>query len=131
MGDTKLTDELKQMNSYWRLLVGLVNECLTLGNDARFSPEERLERLRERLEFAQRRTRKLPASVRAELDANPAVQAVMADIARRSYRANDEDGATYLVMGDDGEFIEVLDVRDPDFRPLSDEEVRVLLEEME
>jgi hypothetical protein len=75
-----LTDELKQMNAYWRLLAGLINEGLGIVNDERHSPEVRLERLWERLEFARQFTQHLPPSVRAELDADPAVQAVLADI---------------------------------------------------
>jgi hypothetical protein len=81
MSDTTLTDQLKQMNAYWRLLVGLINEGLAIVNDERRSPEARLERLRQRLEFARQFTSHLPSGVRAELDADPAVQAVLADIA--------------------------------------------------
>ena len=81
MSTITLTDELKQMNRYWTLLAGLVNEGLGIVNDERRSPEARLERLRERLEFARQFTRELPPSVRAQLDADPAVQAVLADIA--------------------------------------------------
>ncbi len=81
MKTSALTDELKQMNAYWRLLAGLVNEGLGIVNDERRSPEARLERLRQRLEFARQFTHHLPPSVRAELDADPAVQAVLADIA--------------------------------------------------
>jgi hypothetical protein len=50
MNDTKLTDELKQMNAYWRLLAGLVNEGLGIVVDERLSPEARLEQLREKLQ---------------------------------------------------------------------------------
>lgn len=69
--------DTKEMNAYWRLLVGLVNEGLGIVDDARLSPEARLESLRERLEFAQRYTRALPASIRAELDADPSVQTAL------------------------------------------------------
>jgi hypothetical protein len=81
MSTITLTDELKQMNAYWRLLAGLVNEGLGVIDDERLSPKARLERLREKFHFVQRYLRDLPPSVRAELDADPAVQAVLADIA--------------------------------------------------
>jgi hypothetical protein len=77
----EVNDEIKQMNAYWRLLAGLVNEGLAVVHDVRLPPETRLDRLREKLEFAQQFTRTLPASVKTELDANPAVQAALADSA--------------------------------------------------
>src|SRR5215207_8825638 len=98
-----MTDDLKQMNAYWRLLAGLVNEGLGVVGDERLSPEARLERLREKLEFAQRYLRVLPPSVRVEMDADPRVQAAMADIARRGEHGSERGDPTYLVMGDDGE----------------------------
>jgi hypothetical protein len=124
-----MTDELKQMNAYWRLLAGLVGEGLGVVNDERLSPEERLERLRQKLEFARHYMRVLPPSVRAELDADPAVQAVMADIARHGDHRSEGSGATYLVMGDDGAFHEVVDGPESGLRRLSDAEVRALLQE--
>jgi hypothetical protein len=60
MSTITLTDEIKQTNAYWRLLVGLVNESLAILADEGRSPEARLEWLRERLEFARRYTRELP-----------------------------------------------------------------------
>ena len=73
-----LTDELKQMNVYWKLLVGLVNESLGIIHTAQLAPEARLHQIHERLLFVQRYTRELPPSVRAELDANPKMQAMLA-----------------------------------------------------
>jgi hypothetical protein len=103
MSDTKLTDELKQMNAYWRLLAGLVNEGLGVVADERLSPEARLEKLRQKLEFARRYIRDLPPSIKAELNANPRVQAMLADIAQQSDHPHPEGGTSYLIMGDDGE----------------------------
>src|SRR5690349_12738369 len=82
-GEYDMTDEFKQMNTYWRLLAGLVNEGLGVVDDERLSPEERLERLREKLKFARRYLRVLPPSVKAELDADPNVQAALVEIAGR------------------------------------------------
>jgi hypothetical protein len=129
MSDTKLTDELKQMNAYWRLLAGLVNEGLGVVNDARLSPEARLERLREKLHFAHRCLQVLPRSVQAELDANPRVQTMLTDIARRSDPPNPEGSASYLVLGDDGAFHEMVIGSEEGLRPLSDRELRALFPE--
>jgi hypothetical protein len=93
MSDINLTDELKQMNAYWRLLVGLINEGLGIINIQHLAPEERLHRLRARLEFAQQFVRELPPSVRAELDADPEVQAVLKDIAERREDLSGETNA--------------------------------------
>src|SRR5437763_43227 len=99
MSDINLTDEIKQMNVYWRLLAGLVNEGLGVIGEERLSPEARLERLRAKLVFARRYLRALPPSVKAELDANPRIQAAMADIAGRQGKTSDKESATYFVMG--------------------------------
>src|SRR6476469_2467330 len=107
MSDTKLTDELKQMNAYWRLLAGLVNEGLGVVGDERLSPEARLEQMREKLEFARRYLRVLPPSAKAELDADPSVQAALADIAGQSDHPH-PGGVSYLVLGDDGAFHEMV-----------------------
>jgi hypothetical protein len=128
MSDYTLTDELKQMNAYWRLLAGLVNEGLGVVGDERRSPEERLDWLREKLEFARRYLRVLPPSVRAELDAHPRIQAMLADIDRRD-DASDGGGETYLVMGDDGAFHEMVIHPEEGLRPISDEELRALFPE--
>jgi hypothetical protein len=129
MSDIKLTDDLKQMNAYWRLLAGLVNEGLGVIGDARLSPEARLEQLREKLQFARRYLRVLPPSVKAELDADPRVQAVLADIARRSDHPHPEGDTSYLVLGDDGEFHEMVIGPEEGLRPLSDAELRALFPE--
>jgi hypothetical protein len=129
MQDIKLTDELKQMNAYWRLLAGVVNEGLGVMADERLSPEDRLERLREKLEFAGRYLRVLPPSIRRELDADVRVQAVMADIARGGDHAPDGRSATYLVMGDDGTFHEMIIDPEEGLWPLSDAELRALFPE--
>ena len=117
------------MNAYWRLLAGLVNEGLGVVGDERLSPEERLEQLRAKLVFARRYLRALPPSVKAELDANPRVQAVLADIAGRQGETSDKDSATYFVMGDDGEFHEMVIRPEEGLRPVSDAELRALFPE--
>jgi hypothetical protein len=89
----------------------------------------RLEQLREQLEFAQRYTHVLPPSVRAELDADPAVQAVLADVAQRLKQAPTGGEATYFVMRDDGELHEVTNILEPGARPLSDTEILALLQD--
>src|SRR4051794_15327708 len=99
-----MTNQFKQMNAYWRLFAGLVNEGLGVVGDERLSPEARLERLRGKLGFARRYLRVLPPSVKAELDANPRVQAMLADIARQSVHPHPEGGTSYLMLGDDGTF---------------------------
>lgn len=124
MSDNNLTDELKQMNAYWRLLAGLVNEGLGVVSDERLSPEARLERLREILHFARRYLRVMPPSVKAELDANPRVQAMLANIARR--HADPASGPPDLVLGDDGEFHEMVIGPEEALRPISDAELRAL-----
>ena len=129
MSDTKLTDELKLMNAYWRLLAGLVNEGLGIVHDERLSPEARLEQIREKLEFAQRYTRELPPSVRAELDADPRMQAAMNDMIRRHTGSGDEGDATERVMGDDGAFHDVVAGPESDVRPVVDDEIQELLQE--
>jgi hypothetical protein len=117
------------MNAYWRLLAGLVSEGLGVVNDERLSPEARLERLREKLEFARRYLRVLPASVKVELDADLRVQAALADIARR-HNADQQEGVTsYLVLGDDGEFHEMVIRPEEGLRPISDAELRALFPE--
>ena len=110
-------------------LAGLVNEGLGVVNDERLSPEARLENMREKLEFAQRYLRVLPPSVRAEMDADPRVQAAMADIARRQGETSDKDSATYFALGDDGEFHEMVIRPEEGLRPLSDAELRALFPE--
>ena len=90
MSDTKLTDEQKQMNAYWRLLAGLVNEGLGVVNDERRSPEARLQQLCEKLEFARRYLRFLPRTVKMELDAHPRMQATMASLGRPSEEVSPE-----------------------------------------
>lgn len=127
MSFMNLTNELKQMNAYWRLLAGLVNEGLGVIDDERLSPEARLEQLREKLAFARRYLRVLPRSVKAELDAHPRVQAMLADIARR--HDDPAGGLPDLVRGDDGVFHEM--VIDPEevLRPISAAELRRLFPE--
>jgi hypothetical protein len=73
--------------------------------------------------------RVLPPSVRAELDADPRVQAAMADIARRGEHASEGGGATDLVMGDDGVFHEMVIRPEEGLRPVSDAELRALFPE--
>jgi hypothetical protein len=116
------------MNAYWRLLAGLVNEGLGVIGDERLSPEARLEQLREKLEFARRYLRNMPPSVMAELDANPRVQAMLADIAWQG-ETNDKDSATYLVIGDDGKFHEMVICPEEGLRLVSDAELRALFPE--
>src|SRR5262245_46691095 len=101
MSDINLSGELKQMNAYWRLLAGLINEGLGIANNQRLAPEERLDRLRARLEFAQQFVCELPASVRAELDADPEVQAVLKDIADRRETASGEANTIVVEMEDE------------------------------
>ena len=124
-----MTDELKQMNAYWRLLAGLVNEGFGVVSDERLSPEARLDRLREKLQFARRYLRVLPPSIRAELDANPRVQATLADIGRRHDCEQQEGSTSYLVLGDDGEFREIVIDPEENLRPKSDAELRELFPE--
>jgi hypothetical protein len=124
-----MTDEIKQMNAYWRLLAGLVNEGLGVVNDQRLSPEERLEQLRAKLVFARRYLRALPPSVKSELDANPRVQAVLAYIARRHNSDQQEGVTSYLVLGDDGEFHEMVIRPEDGLRPVSDAELQALFPE--
>jgi hypothetical protein len=78
---------------------GLVDWAAAVGR----SPQARLERLREKLEFAQPYMRELPPSVRAELDANPAVQAALADMSRRPHEPPAAGAATAWVMGEDSD----------------------------
>jgi hypothetical protein len=103
------------------------NEGLGVVGDERLSPETRLEQLREKLEFARRYLRVLSPSVRAELDTNPRLQAMLADIAPR----DDESGEgreSYLVMDDDGAFHEMVIRPEEGMRPISDAELRALYE---
>jgi hypothetical protein len=83
VSDIELTDELKQMNRYYRLLWALVAESMGVLNSEGLSPEERLGRLREKLEFVRRYLRVMPTSVKAELNADPRVQATIAEIHRQ------------------------------------------------
>lgn len=127
MSDITLTDELRQMNRCWTLLVGLVNESMAILTDEDRSPEARLERLRQRLELAQRYTRDLPPSVRAELDADPIVQAALTAM------AHEREGphVASLLMGHDGAFHAVIDGPESGVRPLTDAEVQAILREEE
>jgi hypothetical protein len=120
-----LTDELKQMNGYWRLLAGLVNEGLAVVNDERRSPEARLEQLREKLEFAQRYTQVLPSSIRAELDADPRVQAALEHVARRYEDPQAADAAATWVLGEDGDFHEAAPTSEPGERLQLDDQVQL------
>jgi hypothetical protein len=122
MSNTQLTDELKQMNAYWRLLAGLVNEGLGVVVDERLSPEARLEKLRQMLEFARRYIRDLPPSVRAELDADPPVQALLANVARRSKDPQAADAADTWVIGEDGDFHEIAPDPEPGEHLRSDDQ---------
>jgi hypothetical protein len=63
------------------------------------------------------------------MNADQAVQAVLADIARRLDPASDADSATDLVMGDDGTFHEVVHGPASDVRRLSDAEILAILRE--
>jgi hypothetical protein len=124
MPDTPLTDEIKRMNSWWRLLAGLVNECLALGSDSRLSPEARLEKIREKLEFARQYTGELPPSVRAELDADPRVQAVLAQIRRRADESPAAGTETAWMMGEDGDFHEAALDQEPGERLQQDHQTQ-------
>lgn len=124
MSDTKLTNELKQMNRFWRLLIGLVNEGLGIINTEQLSPEARLEQLREKLEFAQRYTRELPPSVRAELDADPRVQATLEHVARRYEEPQSADAEATWGKGEDGDFHEAASGPGSSERPQSDNQVQ-------
>ena len=63
--------------------------------------------------------------MRAELDADATVQAVLADLARQR-----EVGAvSLLVMSDDGEIRDVVEGTASGMRPLSDVEIRAMLGE--
>lgn len=126
MQDGKLTDELKQMNSYYRLLCGLVNESMGVLHREGLSPEERLEELRAKLEFARRYLHIMPPSIRAELHANPRVQAMLADLAQRD---DSDGGPCYLMLGDDGAFHEMVIDPEEELRPISDAELQALFPE--
>jgi hypothetical protein len=71
----------------------------------------------------------LPPSIKAELDANLTVQAVLADIARRHDPGQQEGGTSYLVLGDDGQFHEMVIRPEEGLRPISDAELRALFPE--
>jgi hypothetical protein len=102
MHDPILTDELKQMNIYWKLLVGLVNESLGIIHTAQLAPEERLHQIHERLIFVQQYTRELPPSVRAELDANPRMQATLAHMRQRLGTPQKGETSPAVSVGEDG-----------------------------
>jgi hypothetical protein len=81
------------MNAYWRLLAGLINKGLGITNNQHLAPEERLNRIR-----ARQFVRGLPPSVRAELDADPEVQAVLKDVAERREAPSGETNAACVEM---------------------------------
>jgi hypothetical protein len=129
MSTNILTAELKQMNAYWRLLAFFVGSIRTILLDPQLAPEQRLERIREELERVQPYMQNMPPTVRAELHAKPAVQAVLADVAQRLKQVPSGGDRPYYVMREDGELHEVTDILEPGARPLSDREILALLQE--
>lgn len=131
MSDRELADELTQMTRFYRMLCGLVYESMVVLNAAELSSEERLRELREKLQFVQQYLygSPLPHSVKAELDANPAVQAVLADIARRRDPDQQEGSTSYFVQSEDGAFHKMVIRSDEGLRPVSDAELRALFPE--
>jgi len=80
------------------------------------------------LERVQPYIQRIPRTVRAELDADPAVQAALVDVAQRLKQASNGGDRPYYVMREDGELHEVTNVLEPGARPLSDTEILALLQ---
>ena len=128
MSASTLTPELRQMHAYWRLFAFFVGSIRTLL-DAELAPEICLERIREQLELVQPYMGQIPSSIRNDLNTNPAVQAVLVDVAQRLKQASTGGEATYFVMRGDGELHEVTNILEPGARPLSDTEILALLQD--
>ncbi len=72
-----VTDELRQMNAYWRLLAGVMTELTSALDAPNLAPEERLAKVRACHDFVRPYVAALPESVLAEELARPEPHAAL------------------------------------------------------